>query len=211
MYRLGGALVAPAERRAALEFEVKRQRAAKTLRSAEMQARRLTQYMRSHHPHGVLGVDSTANAESAVYGAAAVGMKDFRDHRASHSERRRANQSKILVATDRHGYDPFVHDPTYRADIHFMQQKASHAPYADTNARIFQKRDHFANPTRRQSLRDQDISGKDYDVITHTKVQLYPSTKPVRVNKILAHPSQQSSERGRNVQGSLGGTPCLLG
>ena len=203
--------MAPAERRAALEFEVKRQRAAKTIRSAEMQSRRLTQYMRSHHPHGVLGVDSTANASSAVYGASAVSMKDFSDHRASHAERRRENQSKILVATKRLGYDPFVHDPTPRADIYFMQQRASHPSYVDTNARIFQKREHFANPQRRQQLRDQDIAGKDYDVITHTKVHLYPSTKDERVNKILAHPSQQSSERGRNVQGSLGGMPCLLG
>ena len=115
------------------------------------------------------------------------------------------------MANDRHGYDPFVHDPTARNDIYFMQQRACHQPYADTSERIFQKSDAVANPRRRQQLRDQDLAGKNYDVITHAQVTLYPSTTAVRVNKTLAHPSQQSSERGRNVQGSLGGTPCLLG
>ena len=208
---LGGALVAPRERVQALNFEVKQQRAAKVLRRAEMQARRLTQYMRAHHPNGVLGVDSTANRRSAVYGAHAAEMQDLASYRTHHADRRRGNLSNILVGEQRHGYDPFAHDPTPRSDIYFMQQKACHPPYADTNARIFMKRDHAVNKDRRQHLRDMDIFGKSYDVVTHAKVELFPSSVTERTNKILAHPSQQSEERGRNTQGSLGGTPCLLG
>ena len=208
---LGGALVAPRERVEALNFEVKQQRAAKVLRRAEMQARRLTQYMRAHHPNGVLGVDSTANRRSAVYGAHAAEMQDLASYRTHHADRRRGNLSNILVGEQRHGYDPFAHDPTPRSDIYFMQQKACHPPYADTNARIFMKRDHAVNKDRRQHLRDMDIFGKSYDVVTHAKVEQFPSSVTERTNKILAHPSQQSEERGRNTQGSLGGTPCLLG
>ena len=210
---LGGALVAPQERVEALQFEVKQQRAARVLRRAEMQARRLTQYMRAHHPNGVLGIDSTANRKSAVYGAHAGEMQDLATYRANHAGKRRDNLSKILVGEQRHGYDPFAHDPTYRPNIHFMQQKAytSHPPYADTNVRIFQKRDSVVNAPRRQHLRDMDIFGKTYDIVTHAEVEQFPSAVNERVNKILAHPSQQSEERGRNTQGSLGGTPCLLG
>ncbi|KAK7232036.1 hypothetical protein SO694_00031160 [Aureococcus anophagefferens] len=195
---LGGALVAPRERVEALNFE----------------------YMRAHHPNGVLGVDSTANRKSAVYGAHAAEMQDLASYRTHHADRR-GNLSNILVGEQRHGYDPFAHDPTPRSDIYFMQQKACHPPYAgrekraefptskapisaalrDTNARIFMKRDHAVNKDRRQHLRDMDIFGKSYDVVTHAKVEQFPSSVTERTNKILAHPSQQS--------GSAAATPGL--
>ena len=159
---LAGALVTPAERRAALAFEVKAQRANATIKKGELQARRLTHYMRAHHPHGVLGVDSTANPTSDVYGETARSFANAETQHADHAEKRRGNLKHILCGEETHGYFPFGHDASERPGIRFLQAKTTGAcrPPYDTHSRLFEKEDFVVPHNRRQKLRNYDLHGK---------------------------------------------------
>ena len=53
-----GGLMAPQERRAALDFEVKNQKARRLQKTADLQEQHRIEVMRTRHPDGVLGVDS---------------------------------------------------------------------------------------------------------------------------------------------------------
>lgn len=53
------------------------QAARKVLHKAEGDRRRMVQLLKSKHPAGVVGVDSTANLESEVYGAVRGSSSDI--------------------------------------------------------------------------------------------------------------------------------------
>jgi hypothetical protein len=59
------------------------------------------------------------------------------------------------------------------------------------------------NPSRTQKLRDETLAGKDFNIVNHTKITNIPSKVPFRNNKLQAHPSQATMQRGRNMQGFL--------
>lgn len=84
-----------------------------------------------------------------------------------------------------------------------LQRRGCHPPYADTHSHIFQKRVVNFRKERIQRLRDLSLMGKNYDIVTHAQVKVLPSQVPEREDRRLAHASQQSLERGRNLQGSL--------
>ncbi|KAJ8604245.1 hypothetical protein CTAYLR_009236 [Chrysophaeum taylorii] len=199
-----GRLTTPAERRETLDIEVKKLRADGIRRKAAGEAKRLGDLMRWRHPDGVLGVDSTANQKSAVYEPAATRLIAKADRSREIACARREHLAKKTVAKDRLGYDPFHHDATKRdEESTFLQRRAAHPPYADTHLRVFQKHEVVFNPRRAQQLRDYDLNGKHYDIVTHTVHEVLPPSTEERVNKRLAHPSQNSLERGRNLQGSF--------
>ena len=57
---------------------------------------------------------------------------------------------------------------------------------------------------RTQLIRDNDLSGKDYNIVTHAVITEYPSMTMLRNHdKRLDHPSQASLEGSRNLQGAL--------
>ncbi|CAM9687239.1 unnamed protein product, partial [Hapterophycus canaliculatus] len=55
---------------------------------------------------------------------------------------------------------------------------------------------------RSQALWDEGCGRRRYDIVSGAQLSL-PTAKPERPPGPLAHPSQQSLERGRNLQGSL--------
>ena len=63
-----GALITPAQRRAALDFQIKNERARATVKRGELQARTTPPLVARPAPAGALNVDSTANPDSDVYG-----------------------------------------------------------------------------------------------------------------------------------------------
>jgi hypothetical protein len=60
-----------------------------------------------------------------------------------------------------------------------------------------------SKPERAQFLRDQDLAGKSYNIITGTLVEYMPSNVPERINKTHAHPSQTSLHGPRSFQGAI--------
>lgn len=88
-------------------------------------------------------------------------------------------------------------------EMPLLQRRGCHPPYADTHSHIFQKRVVNFRKERIQRLRDLSLMGKNYDIVTHAEVKVLPSQVPERTDRQLAHASQQSLERGRNLQGSL--------
>ncbi len=71
-------------------------------------------------------MDSTANPDSYVYGAAA---REIRTRDANHKascDARRANLTKILCGETKHGYDPFQHDESSKQEMNrFLQERIS--------------------------------------------------------------------------------------
>lgn len=76
--------------------------------------------------------------------------------------------------------------------------------FDETHNRIFNRRmDAPFNPVRAQMLRNNDLSGKDYNIVTGTIIHEWPSQPFQRLHdKRLDHPSQASLEDQRNTQGS---------
>ena len=77
-------------------------------------------------------------------------------------------------------------------------------PFKETKNRIFSEfHQKDFNVHRAEALRDQDICGKNYDIVTHKAVNCGESKIGLRENKILAHYSQTSLEGHRNLQGAV--------
>jgi len=172
-----GGLVTPAQRREALAYEVQHHAAMRLQRRAVGEQRQMEQLMRYRHPDGVLGLDSTANAESGVYGAKAQARLAHEQAHVSHADRRRANIARVTVAAQRLGYDPYAHDETRQAPRPFMQRvgRAGASRSEDTHANIFYQpegRDNASrNAQRREHLRESNARGKNYDIVNHTLAQ----------------------------------------
>ena len=66
------------------------------------------------------------------------------------------------------------------------------------------KRDTKYQPERTQHLREQDLNGKTYNIITHSKIEFWPPKSPERRDRRLSHPSQTSLRGPRNMQGAMG-------
>ena len=112
----------------------------------------------------------------------------------------------ISSAKQRLGYNPFHHNETVldRAESKVCQSKnRSAAKFLDTHSRLFVDKGISINPERTQKLRNETLAGKDFNITNGTKIVTLPSTVAFRNNKMQAHPSQASMERGRNQQGFL--------
>merc|ERR1711871_1444619 len=200
-----GGLMAPKERRAALDFEVKNQKARRLQKTAEAQERRRIEMMRNRYPDGVLNVDSTANLDSVTYGAQAAAKTVKEQRRARHHEGRKQLQTTVSVAERRLGHNPFHHNETLldARETKFLQSKSGRRDTHDTHDRLFGERVLAENPVRAQKLRNEDLGGKHYNIVTHSAVQSAPATVDERPTNKFSHMSQQSCERGRNTQGMI--------
>ena len=102
-----GALITPAQRRAALDFQIKNERARATVKRANCKLGRLHHLLRDRHPQGALNVDSTANPDSYVYGEAAreIRRRDA-NHRAPCDARDARTLTKLFVERRRTATTP---------------------------------------------------------------------------------------------------------
>jgi hypothetical protein len=128
---------------------------------------------------------------------------------------RHDSRKSLLAFRDGHherlGFNPLEHSESRDALSHAKsgvlrrpyQSKRHMAPHLDTYDRVFGKDPYFINPDRTQHIYDQDMAGKHYNIVSHTEPELWRPKfiAQERVDKKLAHPSQQSLERGRNLQG----------
>jgi hypothetical protein len=162
--------------------------------------------MMTRHRNGVQGVDSVQNLDSRVYGELGKTLKAKVDAKVLHQTRRMENLRRINTASERMGYNPFHHNtevlPASETKVFQSKNRASRVEL-DTHSRCFVDKGIPINGARTQKLRDETLAGKDWNITTGTKITTLPSKVPFRNNKMQAHPSQATMQRGRNMQGFL--------
>mmetsp|Transcript_40570 Transcript_40570/g.126921 ORF Transcript_40570/g.126921 Transcript_40570/m.126921 type:complete len:386 (-) Transcript_40570:174-1331(-) len=206
VYRAGehtdAILLHPHERRQIMELERDTTKARLLQRHGRNQRMRADYLLQKAHPSGVVAVDSAANPKTVTYRATAQRLKTKKDRKALHYSRRLENLSSILQPARRHGYNPYVHTAAPVQEKLFQTKGGPH-PQEDNGARLFNRKGFTVDVPRQQYLRDHDLLGKNYNIVTHTVVETMPSTMAEVRDRRMAHPSQSRLERGRNLQGSL--------
>lgn len=201
------ALMTPAQRREVLDFEVRTRAAHEYMRKASSdraKTRKLISGITFHR--GVLGYDSMNNAESEAYGDKAKILHKKIDRLDQFHEKRRAYVDKVngkVVASvlSNTGVPNQREDRTFQSKARCSNFDTS---FESTYHSLFGQESEHRNTERAQMLRDQDHSGKTYNITQHTAVEHLPSRPFHRCeNKVLHHPSQASLEAQRNLQGTL--------
>ena len=202
-------LLNPKQRREILEFE-KKEREAKTLLREAVNSRIKTrkQLEGPQFHRGVLMLDSNDNMHSQIYGEKAIKAAADAEYKAQiHLERRSrlANkQSSITV----HGniLDPDSLGPRVKNEKYYQSKGGDyHAlSFDETYNRLFCRMKNASSGARTQFLRDVETSGKQYNITHHTPFENWPPRSFEReVRAAVKHPSQESLEGSRNLQGSL--------
>jgi len=200
-------LLTPGERREIQATEQQEQSAKEVAKRAELQRRHLAQTLRDRYPHGALRVDGTDNGASEVYGARAAAKQQAVANAMAHAEGRRGRLRDLTMQEPRFGYKPFDHNEEFlgRRETKFMQEKKlPPAPPPDTHDRLFGAKEVPRDPARAQNLREKDLYGKTYNLVTQAAVVDHPSVIPTRHDyAFMAHPSQASLHLDRSAQGRV--------
>lgn len=201
-------LLNPGQRREIIEFE-KRKKEADALTRAATAAREKTrkQIVGQSFRRGILMVDSAFNEESEVYGEAARKHHAEQDYKAQiHLERRSRLATKMSsIATNGNIVVPDSVQPRVPTERVYQSKGGSgHAfSFEETHNRLFCRQEINKNGGRTQRIRDAEMSGKQYDIVTLTTLEHWPSRHFDRLeNKGMQHPSQASLEGIRNMQGA---------
>lgn len=200
-------LLNPAQRKIMMVIDAEKREASKLIQAAQCERNKLKMSLvgPTHH-RGVLMYDTSDNVSSEVYGNHA--MKEVEKHEKIQkhaNERYEHLQHKIGHLTTNFNNLVPANAPQY--DV--IQKKAlvhgAVLPFDQTKERIFQNGTAKPiNSGRTQELRNRDIAGKNYDIITHTKVEHWPSNIDPKYDKVMMHPSQTSLNGTRNTWGTLG-------
>lgn len=202
-------LMTPAQRSELLDFEIRQREAKEYMRKATADRQRTKKQISGIQYHrGVLMYDSTANKDSEAYGDKSKKLYSTMDRLDRFHDKRQnylGNVSGKSVATvlDCSGKS----DNIMLATVKDFQSKAGHnssQSFENTFNTLFGNVEIHNNPTRTQYLRNQELSGKNYNISTHTAIEHWPSEPFKRgENKVLSHPSQSCLEGQRSLQGSL--------
>lgn len=202
-------LLNPTQRREIIEFEKREQEARGLLREAS-QKRAKTKKMITGplFKRGVIQVDSAENVGSDVYGEKALRETHNQNYRSQIHLERRSHLSKLKssIATNGNIINPdsvaarVQVNPAYQSkggDFHGLS-------FEETHNRLFCRQERAGGANRTQRIRDAELSGKQYNIVTMTTIEHWPSRNFERLeNKILSHPSQGSLHGSRNLQGSI--------
>jgi hypothetical protein len=198
-------LLNPAQRRKIMEIDSQALAAKQHLGQAVTDRHKLkTSLTGPVHHRGVLMVDSSDNLNSEIYGERAASRHDqFLRTQLRHEQR----QQNLIQKSGQLSKDYNHLIPENRNENKLFQTKknvGSTLTFEETFTRVFEK-DQLKppRPERTQHLRDQDLLGKNFNIITNTVITHGKSSIPEKIDKVLAHPSQQSLNSTRNLQGSL--------
>lgn len=203
-------LITPAQRREILDYEKKKSAADLYIRQAVNDRSKLKKNLGGvDYKRGVVGYDNGTNPESEIYGENAksyIEMKDnkqmFHEARSNYLGAKRSNMQhsgNILnpnLMSNNVKTEKFYQNKG--GNIHAMTFQETYYRVLESNKEV--KRD---NARRTQHLRDQDLNGKNYNIVNHTEVQHWPSKSKERIYERMTHPSQTSLDGPRNLQGSL--------
>jgi len=189
-----------------MEYERDNARALKVIKSAGGAEHRLHNLMTTSFRNGALGVEEASNEKSRIYGETARRTRQRIERKREHTQARRGILSDKASSSKRLGYNVFHHNDSVLdpSDTQFFQTKNRAARKdPDTHSRLFSDRNIEVNPARGMKLRNEDLRGKSWNITNGTTIEHLKSTVPYKVNRMLAHPSQASMERGGNKQGFL--------
>lgn len=203
-------LLTPEERRHILKCEIEDKCGRELTKKAELQRRRLVQVLRDRYPQGAIRVDGVNNLASTVYGDRALVRKEEDDKRMAHAAARQDRLRNLTMQEPRFGHDPFKHNEELLPsnETKFLQSKKER-PYQreDSHDRLFGSVAFQPNMRRVQELRNQDLLGKDMNMLTNTKINYLRCTIPDKSTKhdysFMSHPSQACLESQRNLQGAI--------
>jgi len=201
-------LLTPTQRREIQEFEIKKRAADEIIgRAMDTREKVKDQLSGGGFRRGIKGVDSSQNENSEIYGERARKEREDKEHREYVHQERNINlaMKTSSMLTNGNILVPESVGSHIRSEK-WSQTKGGqfHAlTFDETKERLFMRKEMQVDPVRMQALRDMDLGGKQYNLVTHAAIAIHPSTRFDRVNKVLAHPSQASLEGPRNLQGSL--------
>jgi hypothetical protein len=202
-------LLNPAQRREIMIFEKQRLLAEQSIKESKgFREKSRKQIGGSKFQRGILMVDSSENEQSEIYGEAAAQKRiDMEQKHQIHLERQKhlAHRSS---ATSVNG--DFIRPETIPSGISMgsdFQSKGgnNHAStFNETYNRLFIRR--LGEPikaTRTQNLRNNDLNGKQYNLVSHQLIEHWPSGQIDRLeDKKMHHASQASLENVRSLQGT---------
>ncbi|CAM9961832.1 unnamed protein product [Phaeothamnion confervicola] len=201
-----GCLLSPAVQRRLNEISAGAERARRLLHKAGCQRARLDFLVANEFRHGALQVDSPDNPESAVYGARWAEVRADAEAAAAQALKR-AHHLDTKQGDPRHrfGFHLLHHhtaeQPPPADSAKFMPSRGGRVAPLDTYARLFEQRGQALRPERTRKLREESCGGRIYDIVSGE--QRPPCQMAERVNRCLAHPSQQSIAGTRNLQGAF--------
>ena len=202
-------LLNPAQRRQILQYEKQMQAAALDIKHAKnLREKTRKQVSSVQFNRGVLMVDSAENEDSEIYGESAYNRRIATEQKELIHMERKANLAQKTCSIVTHGNLVIPDTMTDRvATAPEYQRKGGdhHAlTFEETYNRVFVRRlGNSIRQERTQNLRNNDLNGKDYNFISHTVVEHWPSqTTNHDEDKSLKHPSQSSLNSTRNTQGT---------
>ena len=202
-------LLNPKMRRGIIEFEKREKEAKVLLRAATSNREKLRKQLGGPlFRRGVLMTDSSSNPNSETYGELARKEQALKDYRAQiHLERRSQLATKwSSIATNGNITVPDSVAPRVKTEADYQSKggKAHAFSFEETHNRLFCRQERAGGANRTQRIRDAELSGKQYNIVTLAAIEHWPSRSVERqTNKILSHPSQVTFEGTRNLQGSL--------
>jgi hypothetical protein len=204
-------LLTPADRRAIMEFEKQNLLAKRVRQQSDLDHSRRVGLMACRHPEGCLGLDGPGSAASEAYGAKGDMMLRQRDHRQRHANARAERLRQVSSSVANVPYDMLDHDMAVKTaqETKVFQEKTGVRQYLDTTNRIFDNSAYIPSVNRMQSLRNEDLGGKQYNIVTHTNVPVAPSNMPLRMDHREAHPSiiNYRLERGNQYNQNYNNKP----
>jgi hypothetical protein len=201
-------IMTPAQRREVQEFEKKKKFADNFISEAgKARGKTLKLVNGMDFKRGIVGVDSALNETSEIYGQRAqeynnevarkvVGHAKRREH-LGHLTSTQSAVGNILVPRSVKETRAFVKEYQGKGMTH------TSLGFDGTYNRLFPAVVSKRNHRRVQELRDQDINGKEYNLVTHARIVNFPPSTSERVDKRMSHPSQESLLSSRNLQGAL--------
>ena len=164
-------LMSPQQRRELAQFELKKQEAVKLQRKAKGDKDRMIDLMRTQYPNGVIGMDQVepkyGERISNVYADKVDASKRSYARAVAAQEERKKNIVANSDSLQRRGYS-FIHqtgDAPIQKSIAGRRGKGVQ-PSNDTHSRLFAREEYKHNPVRAEALRQQDMRGRQYDILT---------------------------------------------
>lgn len=196
------------------EYERKKDIADKYIAQSLMDRNALNKKLHGpEYKRGLIGIDSCDNAHSKIYGDRAIKTQTStsqKEHLHQQRHEMLANRTSSIL-TSGNILVPETLDPNKIKTAKLYQSKGGEyhgKTFAETSD-IFRVIMGKIDKNRQQYIRNQDIHGKSYNIITHAAIEQWPATdsdRPKREyyeHRVLSHPSQTSLEGSRNLQGSL--------
>lgn len=203
------ALMTPAQRREMMEFDAKHLKGYKYVKHAIADRVHTKKIMAGPQFHrGIVGVDANDNVESEIYGPHAQKTEAEMRKQIDHLNARRDVLAHRIGSIEVNGNIVVPESVSGHVPVNSMfQSKGARGGLTldQTKANLFPKPLPASSNAvlRAQHLRDEDIAGRSYNFINHTKITEWPSQAPQRLDQRMLHPSQTALEGRRNMQGSL--------